>query len=139
MGYESIDVTRMGIKAIAVALLLAAWPAVSLHAEGERPSVAVYYPGLPWQLRYELEGVVEDYNNHRPGVSTYTMARSETSGMLVSAQISPAKEAKSARDCRDAEHSTSASTRRSRARRYACRKDRTSIWKCWCRSARAAP
>jgi hypothetical protein len=104
MGYESIDVTRMGIKAIAVALLLAAWPAVSLHAEGERPSVAVYYPGLPWQLRYELEGVVEDYNNHRPGVSTYTMARSETSGMLVSAQISPAKEAKSARDCRDAEH-----------------------------------
>jgi hypothetical protein len=104
MGHESIDVTRTGMKAIAAALLLAAWPAVSLHAEGERPSVTVYYPGLPWHLRYELEGVVEDYNNHRPGVSTYTMARSETSGMLVSAQISPTKEAKSARDCRDAEH-----------------------------------
>jgi hypothetical protein len=104
MGYESIDVTRMGMKAIAAALLLAAWPAASLRAEGEWPSVTVYYPGLPWQLRYELAGVVEDYNNHRPGVSSYTMARSETSGMLVSAQISPAKEATSARDCRDAEH-----------------------------------
>src|SRR5262245_14358908 len=104
MGYESVDVTRMGIRAIIATLLLAAWPAVSLHAEGDRPSVAVYYPGLPWHLRYELQGVVEEYNNHKPGVSTYTMARSETSGILVSTQISPAKEAKTARDCRDAEH-----------------------------------
>ena len=53
MGYESIDVTRTGIRAIVATLLLAAWPA-SLHAEGDRPSVAVYYPGLPWHLRYEL-------------------------------------------------------------------------------------
>jgi hypothetical protein len=104
MGYESIDVTRKGMKAIAAALLLAAWPAASLQAEGSRSSVAVYYPGLPWHLRYELAGVIEEYNNHKPGVSTYTMARSETSGMIVSAQISPAKEATTARDCRDAEH-----------------------------------
>jgi hypothetical protein len=104
MGYESIDVTRMGMKAIVAALLLAAWPAASLHAEGERPSVTVYYPGLPWQLRYELAGVIEEYNNHKPGFSTYTMAQSETSGMRVSVQINAAKDAKTARDCRDAEH-----------------------------------
>ena len=85
MACESIDVTRTGMKAIAAALLLAAWPAGSLHAEGERPSVSAYYPGLPWHLRYELAGVIEEYNNHRPGVSTYTMAQSETSGMRVSA------------------------------------------------------
>ena len=94
----------MRIRAIVATLLLAASPAASLHAEGSRPSVAVYYPGLSWHLRYELEGVVEEYNNHKPGVSTYTMANSETNGMRVSVQISPAKEAKTARDCRDAEH-----------------------------------
>jgi hypothetical protein len=104
MGYESIDVTRIGVRAIVAVLLFAAGPAVSLHAEGSRSSVAVYYPGLPWHLRYELEGVVEEYNNHKPGVSTYTMARSETNGMRVSVQINPAREAKTARDCRDAEH-----------------------------------
>jgi hypothetical protein len=104
MGYESIHVTRMGMTAIVATLLLAAWPTASLHAEGIRPSVAVYYPGLPWHLRYELEGVVEEYNSHKPGVSTYTMARSETNGMRVSVQINPAQEAKTARDCRDAEH-----------------------------------
>ncbi len=93
----------MGKRAIVATLLLAAWPAVSLHAEGSRQSVAAYYTGLPWQLRYELDGVIEDYNNHKPGVSTYTMARSETSGMLVSVQISPAQAAKTAHDCRDAE------------------------------------
>src|SRR5262245_64764771 len=103
MGYESVDVTRMGIRAIIATLLLAAWPAVSLHAEGDRPSVAVYYPGLPWHLHYELEGVVEEYNNHKPGISTYTMAQSQTNGMRVSVQINPVKEAKTARDCRDAE------------------------------------
>jgi hypothetical protein len=104
MGYESIDVTRTGLRAIVAVLLLGAWPAVSPHAEGSRSSVVVYYPGLPWHLRYELEGVVEEYNNHKPGFSTYTMARSETSGMRVSVQINPAREAKNARDCRDAEH-----------------------------------
>ncbi len=95
---------RMGMKAIVATLLLASWSMASLHAEGDRPSVAVYYPGLPWHLRYELAGVVEEYNNHQPGVSTYTMARSETNGMRVSVQINPVQEAKTARDCRDAEH-----------------------------------
>jgi hypothetical protein len=104
MGYESIDVTRIGVRAIVAVLLLAAAPAVSVHAEGSRSSVAVYYPGLPWHLHYELDGVVEEYNNHKPGFSTYTMARSETSGMRVSVQINPAQEAKTARDCRDTEH-----------------------------------
>src|SRR5262245_6468936 len=94
----------MGIRPIVAALLLASWPAALLHAEGSRPSVTVYYPGVPWHLRYELEGVLEEYNNHKPGLSTYTMARSETSGVLVSTQINPAKESKTARDCRDAEH-----------------------------------
>ena len=93
----------MRMRAIVAMLLLAAWPAASLYAEGSRPSVAVYYPGLPWHLRYELEGVVEEYNNHKPGVSTYTMAQSETNGMRVSVQINPVKEAKTARDCRAAE------------------------------------
>ena len=96
--------SRMGMRAIVATLLLASWSMASLHAEGDRPSVAVYYPGLPWHLRYELAGVVEEYNSHKPGVSTYTMARSETNGMRVSVQINPVKEAKTARDCRDAEH-----------------------------------
>lgn len=75
-----------------------------LHAEGIQSSVAVYYPGVPWYLRYEMQGVLEEYNNHKPGDSTYTMARSETSGLLVSAQISPAGSVKTAAQCRSREH-----------------------------------
>lgn len=92
----------MRTKAIVATLLLAAWPVGSLYAEGSRPAVAAYYPGVPWHLRYELAGVIEEYNNHKPGFSTYTMAHSETSGLRVSVQINPAREAKTARD--DAEH-----------------------------------
>src|SRR5262245_66672706 len=58
---HAMGVTRMGMRAIVVALLLAVWPAASLHAEGSRPSVVAHYPGLPWQLRSELECLVEDY------------------------------------------------------------------------------
>ena len=50
--------------------MIAAWllasSFASLHAEGIQPSVAVYYPGVPWYLRYEMEGVLEEYNNHKP-------------------------------------------------------------------------
>jgi hypothetical protein len=86
----------------AVLFLLSVAP--PLYAEGIQPSVAVYYPGVPWYLRYEVEGVLEEYNSHKPGQSTYTMARSETSGLLVSAQISPAGSAKTAAQCRSREH-----------------------------------
>jgi hypothetical protein len=92
----------MGKRAIAAALLLACSPAV--HAEGTQPSVAVYYPGMSWVLRYDLEGVLEDYNNHKTGVSTYATARSETNGMLASAQMHAAQAARGARDCREREH-----------------------------------
>jgi hypothetical protein len=88
----------------AVAILVALNLTTTLHAEGIQSSVAVYYPGVPWYLRYEMEGVLEEYNNHKPGHSTYTMARSETSGLLVSAQISPAGDAKTAAQCRSREH-----------------------------------
>src|SRR5918994_2180050 len=84
----------------AVAVLVTLNLITTLHAEGIQPSVAVYYPGVPWYLRYEVEGVLEEYNNHKPGHSTYTMARSETSGLLISAQISPAGSAKTAAQCR---------------------------------------
>jgi hypothetical protein len=88
----------------AVAVLVTLNLITTLHAEGIQPSVAVYYPGVPWYLRYEVEGVLEEYNNHKPGHSTYTMARSETSGLIVSAQISPAGSAKTAAQCRSREH-----------------------------------
>jgi hypothetical protein len=86
---------------IAAALLAAT--ATSLQAEGTQPSVAVYYPGVSWYLRYEMDGVLEEYNNHKAGVSTYTMARSDTSGLLASAQLSPARNARTAQECREAE------------------------------------
>jgi hypothetical protein len=92
----------MTLRIIAAWLLVSSF--ASLHAEGTQPSVAVYYPGVPWYLRYEMEGVLEEYNNHKPGHSTYTMARSETSGLLVTAQIHPAGSAKSAAQCRSTEH-----------------------------------
>lgn len=87
----------MRTRAIIAALLLGS---SLVHGEGVQSSVAVYYPGVPWYLRYELDGVLEEYNNHKPRVSTYTMARSQTSGILVSVQIAPADGARTARDCR---------------------------------------
>jgi hypothetical protein len=87
----------------AVAVLVTLNLTTTLHAEGIQSSVAVYYPGVPWYLRYEMEGVLEEYNNHKPGYSTYTMARSQTSGLLVSAQLSPAGTAKTAAQCRSRE------------------------------------
>jgi len=89
-------------RIIALWLLVSSF--ASLHAEGIQPSVAVYYPGVPWYLRYEVDGVLEEYNNHKPGHSTYTMARSEKSGLLVSAQLAPAGGAKTAAECRRREH-----------------------------------
>src|SRR5262245_7927490 len=91
------------MKTIFAAALLAS-ATTSLHAEGIQSSVAVYYPKMSWYLRYEMDGVLEEYNNHKPGVSTYTMARSDASGLLASTQISPARSARTAEDCRDAEH-----------------------------------
>jgi len=90
----------MKMRAIFVTLLLAAWPAASLHAEGSRPWVAAYYPGLSWHLRYELEGVVEEYNNHKPGVSTYTVSKTRFverdqvgfDALLASVRFDPAAE-----------------------------------------------
>lgn len=92
----------MGARGIAAALF-AAWCATAF-AEGTQPSVVVYHPGVSWQMRYDLEGVVEDYNNHKRGLSTYATARSQTSGMLVSAQLSVDKTARSAAQCREREH-----------------------------------
>jgi hypothetical protein len=93
----------MAMRRIAAVLLLASSVATPARAEGVQPSVAVYYPGVTWYLRYELDGVLEEYNNHKAGQSTYTMARSAINGMLVSAQIAPANKARSALDCRDEE------------------------------------
>ncbi|HEX6530084.1 MAG TPA: hypothetical protein VF004_09735, partial [Burkholderiales bacterium] len=92
----------MGARTIAAALF-AAWCATA-YAEGTQPSVVVYHPGVSWQMRYDLEGVVEDYNSHKRGVSTYATARSQTSGMLVSAQLNVDKTAGSAAQCREREH-----------------------------------
>jgi hypothetical protein len=85
------------------AAFLAAWCATA-YAEGTRPSVVVYHPGVSWQMRYDLDGVIEDYNNHKRGLSTYATARSQTSGMLVSAQLNVDKAARSAAQCREREH-----------------------------------
>ena len=59
MGHESIDVMRMAMKR---SLRRCCLPHGGGFAacRGERPAVAVYYLGLPWHLRYQLEGVVED-------------------------------------------------------------------------------
>jgi hypothetical protein len=92
----------MGAKGIAAALA-AAWCAGVL-AEGAQPSVVVYYPGVPWQMRYDLDDVVEDYNSHKRGLSTYATARSQTSGLLVSAQLNADQGARSAAQCREREH-----------------------------------
>jgi hypothetical protein len=92
----------MRARGIAAALL-AAWFATA-SGEGAQPSVVVYYPGVPWQMRYDLEGVVEDYNFHKRGFSTYATARSHATGMLVSAQLAAAGEARSAAQCRAREH-----------------------------------
>lgn len=86
-----------------VGALVAAWCATVL-AEGTQPAVVVYHPGVSWQMRYDLEGVVEEYNNHKRGMSTYATARSQTSGMLVSAQLNVDKSARSAAQCREREH-----------------------------------
>ena len=59
----------MEIGRIAAVLFLF-FLAAPLRAEGIQSSVAVYYPGVPWYLRYEMEGVQEEYNNHKPGHST---------------------------------------------------------------------
>ena len=92
----------MGARGIAAALL-AAW-CMTVLAEGTQPSVIIYHPGVSWQMRYDLEGVVEDYNNHKRGLSTYATARSQTSGILVSAQLNLDKTARSAAQCREREH-----------------------------------
>lgn len=92
----------MGARAIAAALF-AAWCATA-HAEGTQPSVVVYHPGVSWQMRYDLEGVVEEYNNHKRGMSTYATARSQANGLLVSAQLNVDKTARSAAQCREREH-----------------------------------
>jgi hypothetical protein len=90
----------MRIRGIVAVLLFASLLPASVRAEGVQSSVAVYYPGVPWYLRYELDGVLEEYNNHKAGHSTYTMARSEKSGILVSVQISASNGARTALDCR---------------------------------------
>lgn len=92
----------MGVRGIAAALL-AAWCA-TVCAEGTQASVVVYHPDVSWQMRYDLEAVVEDYNNHKRGLSTYATARSLSSGLLVSAQINVDKNARSAAQCREREH-----------------------------------
>jgi hypothetical protein len=91
----------MGARGIAAAFF-AAWCATT-YAEGTQPSVVVYHPGVSWQMRYDLDGVVEDYNNHKRGFSTYATARSATSGLLVSAQLNVDKSARSAAQCRERE------------------------------------
>ena len=88
-------------RAAGAALLLGFCTIVA--AEGVQPSVAVFYPGVSWQLRYDLDGVLEEYNHHKAGVSTYAVARSEASGILVSAQVSPSGGATTPQQCRDAE------------------------------------
>lgn len=92
----------MRAKGIAAALA-ASW-CTGVLAEGAQPSVVVYYPGVSWQMRYDLEGVVEDYNSHKRGFSTYATARSQTSGLLVSAQLNADQGARSAAQCREREH-----------------------------------
>jgi hypothetical protein len=90
-----------------VALLAAAAGALLpgvVRAEGSRSSVAVYYPGQSWYLRYEADGVLEKYNNHKQGQSTYATAVCESTGVLVSAQINPASQATTAAQCREDEY-----------------------------------
>lgn len=94
------NVTLLTLLAAAAAAL----PAAPLHAEGSQSSVAVYYPGKSWVLRYEADGVLEQYNNHKQGHSTYATALSQTTGVVISAQIAPAHQATTAVQCRDQEH-----------------------------------
>lgn len=77
---------------------------VAVCAEGAQSTVTVYHPGMPWVLRYELAGVLEEYNNHKPGVSTYAVAASEARRLRVSVQIHAAGTARSAIECRDQEY-----------------------------------
>jgi len=82
-------------------VILSMLVSVAAQAEGSRESVTVFYPGVAWQLRYELPDVLEQYNNHEPGVSSYAFAISEKTGMTVSVQIASADGAANASRCRE--------------------------------------
>jgi len=84
-------------------LFTAALCSAAAQAEGTRDSVAVFYPGKSWYLRYTLEGVLEQYNNHQTGHSSYAYAVGGGSGLTVSVQIAPAGAAASAARCREDE------------------------------------
>jgi len=94
----------MGKRQTVGALLLASCTPMAALAEGVHTYVTAYYPGVSWHLRYDLEGVLEEYNNHKVGQSTYATARSQTSGLLVSVQVAGADGAKTAAQCREREH-----------------------------------
>jgi hypothetical protein len=84
-------------------LFIAVLCSTAAQAEGTRNSVVAFYPGQSWYLRYELDGVLEQYNNHKTGESTYAFAVGEGAGLAVSVQISPAGGAASAARCREDE------------------------------------
>src|SRR5262245_43605898 len=89
---------RIAIWCLALSLSCAhAW------AEGRESTVTLYYPDTAWIFRFDMPGVLEQYNNHKTGVSTYAYGSSPAQGMRVSADLSAAKSMSSAVECREFE------------------------------------
>jgi hypothetical protein len=89
---------RFASNAIFLALVTAL--SGSAIAEGLDPTVTVFYPGRDWVLRLTVPALVETYNNHKAGISSYFIGASVTLGVNVSVEMVAAQEKKTAAECR---------------------------------------
>lgn len=74
---------------------------MDVSAEGKDSTIKTFFPGKNWVFQIEAPGVIETYNNHKSGLSTYFSGFSLLSGINLSIELVEAKQATSASACRD--------------------------------------